>query len=210
VLTSRSFIDYRPPDCSANYNQAKRSDSYNQDLMGHKYSREQILAGAVELVLDGGLSSLSYGQLAKSLGTSDRVIVYYFPSKQTLIGETLAEIGTRLQEALARAFAVPASDHRELTAAAFPLLANDEMDPIFAVYFEACGLAAAGLEPYGQIADELVQAWIGWLAGFLVGTPQRRRAEAEATLALIDGVLLLRQLGGPAAAARAAKALGLR
>ena len=41
------------------------------------------------------------------------------------------------------------------------------------------------------------------------GTPEHRRAEAEATLALIDGVLLMRQLGGAQAADRAAKVLGL-
>ena len=41
----------------------------------------------------------------------------------------------------------------------------------------------------------------------LVGTPAHKRREAEAALALVDGLLLLRQLAGPAAANRAAKVL---
>ncbi len=48
-----------------------------------------------------------------------------------------------------------------------------------------------------------------WLSGFFRGNPKQRRAEAEATLALIDGVLLMRQLAGAQAADRAAKALGM-
>jgi hypothetical protein len=44
---------------------------------------------------------------------------------------------------------------------------------------------------------------------FLTGTKANRRSEAEATIALIDGLLLLRQLAGPAAATRAAKRLGI-
>jgi hypothetical protein len=45
--------------------------------------------------------------------------------------------------------------------------------------------------------------------GFLTGTPSVRRAEAAAAIAVIDGLLLLRLLAGPAAAARAATRLGV-
>ena len=52
-------------------------------------------------------------------------------------------------------------------------------------------------------------AWVDWLAGFFSGTRSRRAREAEATMALIDGLLLMRHLAGPRAADRAARALGL-
>jgi len=44
----------------------------------------------------------------------------------------------------------------------------------------------------------------------LTGTRARRRDEAEAVVALLDGLLLLRQLSGAAAANRAARRLGVR
>lgn len=178
--------------------------------MGHKYTREQILDDAVGMALTGGLSSLTFGGLARHLGTSDRMIVYYFPSKTTLVTDVLVEIGNRLQQTLARALTEPAAGHRQLVSTAFKVLATDEFDPLFAVYFEVCGLAAAGVTPYHDLAAPLTEGWIDWLAKFFTGTTKRRRAEAEASLALIDGMLLLRQLAGPTAADRAAKVLGVR
>ena len=44
----------------------------------------------------------------------------------------------------------------------------------------------------------------------LEGDPAKRRTEAETAIALIDGLLLLRQLAGPEPANRAARRLGIR
>lgn len=177
--------------------------------MGHKHTREQILAGAVAAALEEGISRLTFGRLAKRLAISDRIVVYYFPSKDALITAVLVEVGDRLQEGLAVAFAAPATDHLQLARSAWPHLARPEADPIFGLFFEAIGLAASGLEPYRALATRLIAAWIDWLAEFFEGSPDDRRAEAEAALALIDGLLLIRQLSGPAAADRAAARLGV-
>lgn len=177
--------------------------------MGHKYSRDEILEGAVHAAVDHGLGALTFGRLARYLGTSDRVIVYYFPTKNALITDVLVAVGIRLQDVLARAFPATAADHREMAAAAYPALADPAVDPLFAVYFEACGLAAAHVAPFHEVAPQLMTAWVDWLAGFFSGTRSRRAREAEATMALIDGLLLMRHLAGPRAADRAARALGL-
>ena len=188
----------------------KRSDHYNQESMGHKHSREEILDGALDAVLAHGFSQLTFGRLARQLGVSDRVVVYYFPNKSELIASVLNMVAERLQIVLARAFTEPATGHVELASAAWPVLATPEIDPIFGLYFEAIGLAAAGIEPFNRLVGQLLQGWLHWLSGFFDGNVARRRAEAEATLALVDGLLLLRQLGGGAAADRAAALLGVR
>ena len=172
--------------------------------MGHKYSKEQLLAAALDAATDEGLSGLSYGRLAKRLGASDRIVVYYFPTKHDLLSEVLLEMGARLQEALAEAFTAQARTHLELAAAAWPVLARPQVDPTFALFFEALGLAAAGTEPYRSLATELLDGWATWLEQHLEGDARHRRAEAAAAIALLDGLLLLRQLSGPAAAERAA------
>jgi hypothetical protein len=92
-----------------------------------------------------------------------------------------------------------------MLSAAWPVLARPEHDPVFALFFEAGGLAAAGREPYRSLVPQLVAAWVEWAAGLTNGTRERRHNEAAAAIATIDGLLLFRQLAGPKAADQAAQ-----
>lgn len=171
--------------------------------MGHKHTKDDILAGALAAAFDEGLSQLTFGRVAKRLGISDRIVVYYFPNKDDLIGEVLHAMGAELQATLAPSFGTPAGDHLDLVRTAWPVLARPDADPVFAMFFEAGGLAAVGREPFRTLVPQLVEAWIDWTASFVRGTPARRRSEAEAAIAVLDGLLWLRQLAGPDAADRA-------
>ena len=177
--------------------------------MGYRHTRHEILDGALAAALDDGLSQLTFGRLAKRLGINDRTIVYYFATKDELVSAVVESMGMQLQATLGGAFSAPARDHIDLARAAWPVLARVDADPIFALFFEANGLAAAGRSPYDTLVPALVDAWIEWVMTFLTGPAERRRAEAEAAIAVIDGLLLLRQLGGPGAAAGAAARLGV-
>src|SRR5664280_505202 len=172
--------------------------------MGYRHTKDEIREGALAVAFADGLSQLTYGRVAKHLGVSDRVVVYYFPSKDDLVGEVLVAVGIQLQQALEPAVRSPAKDHLEMVEAAWPIMARTEADAIFALFLEANGLAASGREPYRTLVPQLVEAWIAWAAGYFQGTSAARRAEAETAIALLDGLLLLRQMAGPAAADRAA------
>jgi AcrR family transcriptional regulator len=163
--------------------------------MGHKHTKADILDGALAAAFDDGLSQLSFGRVAKRLGISDRIVVYYFPTKDDLIGDVLYAMGAELQATLAPTFSTPAADHVELVRTAWPVLARPDADPVFALFFEAGGLAASGREPFCTLVPQLVEAWIEWAA-------------AEAAIAVLDGLLLLRQLAGPDVANRAARRIG--
>jgi AcrR family transcriptional regulator len=178
--------------------------------VGHKHTKAEILEGALTAAFDEGLSQLTFGRLAKRLDISDRIVVYYFPTKNDLISEVVVAMGLQLQTTLTTAFAEPAADHLDLVTKAWPMVATPEADAIFALFFEANGLAVSGREPYASLVPALVEMWIDWAAGFIDGTSDARRVEAEAAIALIDGLLLLRQLGGAERAARAARRLGIR
>ena len=56
------------------------SGSSTINPVGHKYSRDEILTAAVTSVLTDGLHRLTYGRVAREIGTSDRVVAYYFPT----------------------------------------------------------------------------------------------------------------------------------
>lgn len=177
--------------------------------MGHKHTRDELLDAAVATALEDGLSQLSFGRVARRLGISDRVVVYYFPTKDDLVGEVVVAMGFQLQGALAEAFTEPAADHVALARAAWPVLASEGADAVLGMYFEAIGLAAAGREPYRSLVPALVEAWVAWAAEYVEGDDVERRRQAEAAIALLDGLLLLRQLVGPEPAQRAAEQLGI-
>ena len=177
--------------------------------MGYRHTKQEILDGALATAMDDGLSQLTFGRVAKRLGINDRTIVYYFPTKDDLIGEVVMSMGLQLQATLTEAFAAPAADHLELARAAWPVLARDETDRVFALFFEANGLAATGRAPFDALVPVLIEAWIEWVTNFLTGTARVRRAEAGAAIALLDGLLLLRLLAGADAATHAARRLGV-
>lgn len=177
--------------------------------MGPRHTKADILDGALAAAFDDGLSQLTFGRVAKRLGINDRMVVYYFPTKDDLIGDVLVAMATQLQATLAEAFTTPVDDHLQLLRAAWPVVAAEAADPVFALFFEANGLAATGREPFQSQLRNLVASWIDWAAAFIVGDDDHRKVEAETAIALIDGLLLLRQLNGADAAQRVAARLGI-
>lgn len=177
--------------------------------MRRKHTRDEILAGALRVAFTDGLSQLTFGRVANHLGIADRTVVYYFPTKDDLISDVVVAMGIELQATLATAFTTPCTDHVELLRIAWPVLATDDADPVFAMFFEANGLAAAGREPYRSMLRDLVAMWIDWTAELVEGDETFRRTEAETSIALLDGLLLLRHLAGHDAAERAAARLGI-
>ena len=170
-----------------------------------KHARSELLRAAIAVAREDGLSQLSFGRVAKQAGINDRTVVYYFPTKDLLVSEVLMSMSRELEGRLADVGDTPVPDHRALLLAAWPVLAHPDADHVFALFFEATGLAAARAAPYDTVVPALVSAWLGWAEARIAGTAAHRRAEAEAAVALIDGLLLFRQVVGADAADRAAR-----
>lgn len=177
--------------------------------MGYRrHSSDEILRAAVATAMDQGLAALTYGAVARRLGISDRMVVYYFPSKTDLSTAVLGELGRQLQEAVAAAVDPQPLTFEGLLARAWPVLATPASDRIFSLFFQVVGLASDGSEPYRSAVRALVMGWADWLEPRIVAPAGcTRRAAALAAIARIDGLLLLRRIAGARAANLAARAM---
>lgn len=178
--------------------------------VGYKYDRDELLDAAVVAALDDGVGRLTFGRLAKRIGINDRSIVYYFPTKGDLVTEVVVALGGRFQVLLDEAFGDERLEPVDVVRRAWPVLTSPDADPVFRIYFELVGLAAAGTAPFDELTPALIDQWIGWLAPRVAGgSDAERRANATAAVALVDGLLLLHHAAGADTARAAAARLGV-
>ena len=179
--------------------------------VGYRHSSEEILEAAIAVALEAGMAGLTFAKVGERLLISDRTVVYYFPTKPALVAAVVQALGANLEGLLEQAFGSEPRSQTDLANRAWPLLTTPMADRVFALYFEIVGLASAGQAPYDALARGLVEAWVHWLAPRMLGsTADVRRRRALATVAQIDGLLLLRQVVGAAAADTAARQAGIR
>lgn len=171
---------------------------------GRPEQRAALLAGAVDHVLQHGMTRLSLRPLAADLGTSDRMLLYYFGTRDGLVVALLTEVGEQLRSHLASGVpsrpASPADVLTEVWAAA----SRPAADPYLRLYLEVTSLAARGEEPYRSVAGGLTEAWLSWFESRLDLPAAERRPAALGVLAAVDGLLLLRHAVSAEAAATAA------
>lgn len=167
-------------------------------------AREALLDAAVDHAARHGVSDQSLRQLATALGTSHRMLIYHFGSKEGLLTEIVRRVEARQRAQIAALTAAAggegtaSADAPDITSpealeAIWDHFADEALWPWERLFFEVYAQALQG-RPHAQgLLDEAIGAWVDPLADLLVsqGTPPSdARDEARLTLAVTRGLLL--------------------
>src|SRR5918994_3773117 len=155
--------------------------------------RERLLAGAIEHVSRHGVGEISLRGLAAALGTSHRMLLYHFGSREALLIEVIRTVEEQQRMALAailreEADAPPADIMRRMWAR----VADPALWPNERLFFEVYAQALQGSPHALPLLDGIVDAWVEPLAALVAPgrPPDEARAEARLGVAVVRGLLL--------------------
>lgn len=154
--------------------------------------RVDLLERIVDYVMANGLSDLSLRPLADAVGSTPRVLLYYFTSKEALIASVMAGVRER-QRAIFDALPRNPRSYADTVRAAWALMSDPKHERVFRLFFEVYGLAQQGPLRFPDFAERAVHDWLAYLgAGAREEghTPADARAIATILLAGYRGFLL--------------------
>jgi AcrR family transcriptional regulator len=156
--------------------------------------RDEVAQAATDYVLEHGLVGLSLRPMAAYLGTSDRMLLYHFASKDDLVAAVLRVSNDR-SVAEIRALS-PSPDVRSAVLDLWAAVTSPRLARCQRMYVEAAALGLFGREPYASVVREANEVWTAAVVDHLVasGTPRQRGRRA---VALLDATLMGFQLDLP-------------
>jgi AcrR family transcriptional regulator len=156
--------------------------------------RDRLLAASVDYVLANGFSNLSLRELAAAIGTSHRMLIYHFGSKEGLLVAIIRSVEAAQREFFTELMVtqpdLPPGDAIRLMWWHFT---DSEFAPHERLFFEIYAQALQGRPGTTGLLDDVVDAWIEPVAAYAIarGLPaEAARADARLGIAVIRGLLL--------------------
>ena len=143
---------------------------------------EELQDAIVQYLTRHGLADLSLRPLAKAVGSSPRVLLYYFGSKEKMVVKVLAEVRQRQRASYDQIQAVSLA---EACWTVWKRMSASDSEPLFRLFFEAYGIALRHPQIYKAFLRDTIEDWL-----LCVGDPlccegyERREVRAFATIVL--------------------------
>lgn len=157
-------------------------------------ARQQLLDAAIEYTAEQGISDLSLRSLAAALGTSHRMLIFHFGSKEGLWVEIARTVDRRQREQLRGFPPRPGLPLGELMRAWWKLFSAPALWPHERLFFELYGQALQGRPHTAGFLDEFLHGTIGWLEPLVADAVARGIPEPQARAHLRLGVAVTRGL----------------
>ena len=169
-----------------------RSERYILVMEKVTAKKAQIIQQITQYMIENGLSDVGLRKLAEVVGTSDRMLIYYFETKDELIGQVLQAIASNLAVQLDALLGEEKRSPDLLLRELYALSSTPQFDAIIRFWFEVIGLAAREQEPYAQYARVIAANWYQWIEGKLEASQTDR---ALPLFAELEGRFMLKMVG---------------
>ena len=137
--------------------------------------RTRLLAAVIDSIGRDGLGSRSLRDLAEASGTSHRMLIHHFGSREGL----LIAIVTEVERQTAEVLSVLPTDADAALATVWDRVHDPALWPFERLFFECYARGAQGEEPFDRLIPALVD---NWLNGFPKG---KARDQARLALAVV-------------------------
>lgn len=118
--------------------------------------RQQLLDALVEEFASGGIGDRSLREVADAVGTSHRMLLHHFASRNDLLLAIVAEVERRQMAILTELPTAPADSFAVMWAS----LCRPELRPFERLFFECYSRGAQGEEPFVRMVPGAVDAWL--------------------------------------------------
>jgi AcrR family transcriptional regulator len=163
------------------------------DVPAGRSSRDRLLVAAIGHVESHGIGDLSLRELAAAIGTSHRMLIYHFGSKEGLVVALVHAVEAAQRAFLTQLFADPSVEPAEAVRTMWRRLADGGLHPQERLFFEMYGQALQGRPGTEGFLDGIVDSWVEVIAGQAARqgiAPDAVRADARLSVAVARGLLL--------------------
>jgi AcrR family transcriptional regulator len=155
--------------------------------------KAKLLAAVVDVALAGGIADKSLRAIAEAAGTSHRMLIHHFGSREGLLVELIREVEARQRGALGELDAGSGEESGDLADRFWQHLRSPELAPQERLFFEVYGQALQGREWATPLLEGIVENWVAPVAAMLAAagiSPQTARTIARLYVAVGRGLLL--------------------
>jgi AcrR family transcriptional regulator len=158
-----------------------------------KSPRQKLLDGAIDYVAHNGITDLSLRQLANALGTSHRMLIHHFGSKEGLWVAIVRQVEDRQRAILADLVPAPDVPVDEAMRAWWRHISDPSLWPNERLFYELYGQAIQGRPHTVEMLDGIIDDWIEPAAEINMALGLSREeavAHARLGIAVTRGLLL--------------------
>jgi AcrR family transcriptional regulator len=157
-------------------------------------TRERLLGAIIDHVQRGGISDLSLRDLAAAVGTSHRMLIYHFGSREGVLVAVVQAVEAAQRAFLAQLLAEsPDLSPTETMRTMWQRFADPALWPNERLFFELYGQALQDRPGTAGLLGDIVDTWLEPMTEYAVirgWDPRTARAEVRLSIAVMRGLLL--------------------